>query len=505
MILSRRRLLLALPSLSALPLLLGAVPGARAQGTSRGTVRIALGNGFPATLDASRSGGFTLLGMGETLMRLTPQMQLAPWLAQSLQQIDAVTWRIALRPEAVFWDGTPVTSRAVEESFRRIWETTPGNRLLLSDATQFDTSDAGTLVLRLAEPQSDLPWILASSEFEVHKVGEDRRSVLTGPYRPTSFRANDRMTLEAFPRHWGGAPPIARIEVLNVVDANARVLGLQAGDIDLIYGNPPALMQALPATFGKVLEPTTRIHYLPLNHRRPIFGDPAVRHAVAIGLDRQAILDAALSGAGAPLGGMFPTHVGLSVVETVHTNTAEAERRLDAAGWRRGPGGIRAKDGQRLSFTIHTWPNRSELTPIGVAVSGQLARLGFETRILEVRDVRGLMRGNDWDLTTFSNNTMSAGPQRIFLNTLLRGATDNYGGYANEALETTIRALRASTDAEQRDEFFRRAQQIVLDDAANIYLLAAPFGVAWRRDRVARYVFHPSDVFFIASDTLAAA
>lgn len=107
-------------------------------------------------------------------------------------------------------------------------------------------------------------------------------------------------------------------------------------------------------------------------------------------------------------------------------------------------------------------------------------------------------------MATFSNNTMSAGTQRIFLNTLFKGATDNYSRYANPDFETVVRQLRVDGDATRAAAGLRRAQEIVLDDAVNIYLVAAPFGVAYRKAKVARYTFHPSDVFFIAPDTLAA-
>lgn len=282
-------------------------------------------------LDATKSGGLTLLGLAETLMRLTPAMRLSPWLAEKVELVSPTTWRITLRANAVFWDGSPVTPETVETSFRRSWAQTPGNKLLLSDATVFAKLDDRTFEMRLPEPQSDFLHVLASSEFEIHKPAGENVSLMTGPYRPVDFKRGETLTLEAFAGHWGGPPPLARIDIRQVLDANTRLLALQAGDIDLVYGLPPALLTGLSAEFGKVLEPTTRIHFLNLNHTRPIFADRAVRRATSLGIDRRALVDTVLVGDGAPLAGILPKSTGLDVVERPATDVAAA-RLLDEAG-----------------------------------------------------------------------------------------------------------------------------------------------------------------------------
>lgn len=83
-------------------------------GASKGELRVSVGVEFPAAVDGTKS-GFQLIGLGaaETLTRITPQGQLEPWLAEQVTNIDPFTWRVRLRANVKFWDGTPVTPEDV--------------------------------------------------------------------------------------------------------------------------------------------------------------------------------------------------------------------------------------------------------------------------------------------------------------------------------------------------------------------------------------------------------
>src|SRR5262249_55949513 len=99
---------------AAKPTTAAAAPAAAASGQSAGQLRLAIDAEFPATLDATKNGyQLVRLGLAETLTRLTPKMQLVPWLAKDLTNVDPSTWRVTLRPNAKFWDGSPVTAQDV--------------------------------------------------------------------------------------------------------------------------------------------------------------------------------------------------------------------------------------------------------------------------------------------------------------------------------------------------------------------------------------------------------
>jgi peptide/nickel transport system substrate-binding protein len=466
-----------------------------------GQIMIGVGIDFPKTMDAARTSGILQTGLGETLLRYNTDMEIVPWLAESYEQVDLTTWRVNLRANAVFWDGTPVTPQDIETSFRRIWEAVPGHTLLLSDKTVFEAEDDKTLVLRLVEPQSDLLHMLASQEFKIHKAAGERDSIMTGPYKPETFVPDEQLVMVANELHWGGKPAFSRIEIRPIVDANARLLGLQSGELDIVNGMPPEMLGTLSGKLSGSSRPSTRIHYLVVNQRSPIFGDHAVRKATSMAIDRQQLLDVALAGQGEALKGMFPSTMGVEIVEGFATNKEEAARILDEAGWTVGSDGVRAKGGVRLAFTIYSYASRAEMTPISVAVSSQLNALGYETNVQEVREIRDAIKG-EWDIGIISTNAMGAGPQRTFLNSLLKDAPEAFGGYENEELETTVRSLRTETDPTKAADLFRRAQEIVLNDVANIYLLTPPQTVMWSQEKVRELIVHPASAYFIRPDLI---
>ncbi|MBY3143463.1 hypothetical protein HFO65_24215 [Rhizobium laguerreae] len=478
--------------------------GALASEGKNDQLTIGVGIDFPKTMDAARTSGILQSGLGETLLRYDTNMQVVPWLAKSYEQIDATTWRVKLRENAVFWDGTPVRPRDIENSFRRIWEAVPGHKLLLSDKTVFEAEDDKTLVLKLVEPQSDLPHMLASQEFKIHKAAGNRDSIMTGPYKPETFVADERLVMVANPLHWGGKPAFSRIELRPIVDANARLLGLQSAELDVVNGMPPEMLGTLSGNLVGASKPSTRIHYLVVNQRNPIFGDKAVRKATSMAIDRQQLLDVTLAGQGEALKGMFPSTIGVDVVEGFGTDKKEAARILDEAGWKVGSDGVRAKNGVPLAFTIFSYASRAEMTPISVAVSIQLNALGYKTTVQEVRDIREPMKGQ-WDVCIISTNAMGAGPQRTFLNSLVKGAPEGFGGYENQELDSTVRALRGENDPAKAAGLFRRAQEIVLNDVANIYLLTPSQTVMWSKEKVSEVVVHPASSYFIRPDLILSA
>jgi hypothetical protein len=110
----------------------------------------------------------------ETLTRVTCEGDVRPGLAESWQRLDeGRRWRVRLRPGAVFWDGTPADAGAVLAAWRRnepLARATglPCPALWVSSGSRgLSVLDARTLEIRLAEPQDDLPKLLAHPSLAV--------------------------------------------------------------------------------------------------------------------------------------------------------------------------------------------------------------------------------------------------------------------------------------------------------------------------------------------------
>src|SRR5438105_4762000 len=334
-----------------------AAPAAR-PAQSTGELKLAIDGEFPATLDATKNAyQLVRLGLAETLTRLTPQNKLVPWLARDVSAVDPSTWRVSLRPNAKFWDGSPVTSQDVLNAFQANWAAYPAANGLLSKDTQIKVIDPTTLDFKTPEPIGNFANVVSAQFFVVHKNG----TTMTGAYKPTNISVGQELNADAFPEHWDGPPPVAKLTVRLVTDANARVLALRSGDIDLVYGVPPQAVKSLAGPdFTVNTKSSGREDYLVVNHRRLPFSDKAVREATALAVDRAALLTIGLAGQGSVATGMFPPEQGVQNVDMQATDATQAKKVLDDAGWKAGADGVRVKDGQRLSLQLLSAPARTE-------------------------------------------------------------------------------------------------------------------------------------------------
>jgi peptide/nickel transport system substrate-binding protein len=463
---------------------------------STGELKLAIDGEFPATLDATKNGyQLVRLGLAETLTRLTPQMKLAPWLAKDVSNVDPTTWRVSLRPNAKFWDGTPVTAQDVQAAFQANWAAYPAAAGLLSKDTQIKVVDSNTLDFKTPDPIGNFANVISAQFFAIHKNG----TTMTGPYKPTNIAVGQELDTEAFADHWDGPPPLAKLTVRLVTDPNARVLALRSGDVDLVYGVPPQAARSIGGSdFTVNTVSSGREDYLVVNHRRLPFSDKAVREATSLGIDRAGLLTIGLAGQGAVATGMFPPDQGVQNVDMQASDPARAQQVLDAGGWTLGADGVRVKDGQRLSFQLLSAPARTEWTPMAVAIQAQLQPLGYDIQIEQVKNIGdALTQNQDFDVAMYSANMLVTGdPLYIFNQTLAKGGPANYGGYTNSQLESTLTSLRSEPDPAKRQALAVQAQQIVKDETPNMYILVVPFITA-NSHKVKGYTLHPNDLYIV--------
>lgn len=469
-----------------------------AANAASGRLRVVAGF-LPATLDPVQD-GYSLVqyGMAETLTRVTADAQVEPWLAEGFEALDAQTWRISLRPNATFWDGSPVSAEAVRTSIQHTWATNPAAAAYLDPATELTVVDAHTLEIHLPAALPVLVNNLASFHLQI-AVPDAAELTCTGPYQVVEHVAEDRLHLRAFAGHWAGAP-IAEIQLRLVRDANARVLALQSGEADLATEVPPEIASGLGGEIAVISGPSLRLHLMLLNHRRLPLQDAAVRSAMALAVDRDLLNQLTLAGLGTVASSIFPPGVGITTPDELVTDIAAAEHLLDTAGWLRHGDGVREREGTRLAFTLYTYARRPELVPIAISIQDQLRQVGFDLAVQTVEDIVAQLETEDVDAAMFSVNVLPTGDPFYALKMI--AATDaayNYLGYANPALQTLIDRLRSEADPDARADLALQAMELMRADASHLFLLAAPRITALRSGVISGYQHHPNDLYMIDS------
>jgi peptide/nickel transport system substrate-binding protein len=450
---------------------------------------------------SNRAIGATLWGIGETLTRVSATGNLIPWLAESVRNIDPLTWHVGLRPAARFWDNTPVTAEEVTAS---IAETRTAQRdpdLLLGSDTRVRALDGTTVEFRTTEPVGHLPNALAHPQLTIHKRSG---SLMTGPYRAVEFEDDRQLTLEPFVDHWAGRPPLDRISVSVQPDLEARMHMLQSGQVDAIYGFPPESVDQLSrfgANFEVTSVPTVRLVFIQLNCARPPFDDRDLREATALAIDRGALVRDVLGDHGAVATSFVPTYMSPDEQPIQCSDPRRAEQQLDAIGWLRGPAGVRVKNGTRLAFNLLT-PTGPVLavTPLARGVARQLSRLGYDVTVQaeELPEFHRQIHAGGFSASMAASIALLTGDPWFLMR--VRMASDgraNPGSYANPEFDRELENMRHTIDAAARQASWRRLQAILKVDAPRVLLVFLPNIVVASAGRLQGLTRDPNNEYFI--------
>jgi peptide/nickel transport system substrate-binding protein len=464
--------------------------------TRAGELRIATGDDLAVSADPTRKAYEVIVwGMGETLARLARDGKLVPWLSQSIVNVDPFTWRVSLRPNARFWDSSPVTAQAVAESFRTNWEIQPDVDSLISRQTRLHVLDEWTLEFQTPQPTGNFRNALAYHQFVVYKDGG---KTLTGPYRPVAQDANGRLCLEPFKEHWAGTPRIGRIEITDTPDLRARAKALQAGDVDMVYGLTPELLLELGEQYEIVSIPSKKLHFIQFNHTRPPFDDRDVREAMSLAIDRHALLKDVMLGHGAAAYGMFPPYGGVEAVTIQRTDVQRAQQLLDLAGWLIGSDGVRRKGDARLAFTLYSFPQRREMTALAGAIARQLRPLGVEAVVQEVPNIVTQTTDGNFLAAMRSINSLVTGDPYFLLRAMLgKGGRTNTGDYSSPPVEELLDELQVETEPARRQALSQSIQTIQATDVPNVFLLFTPIIMAMRKGKLRGFVPDPNNEYLI--------
>ncbi|MGL5123225.1 MAG: ABC transporter substrate-binding protein [Fusobacteriaceae bacterium] len=141
--------------------------------------------------------------------------------------------------------------------------------------------------------------ILSKKEFE--KLGEDKyfqNPVGTGAYKVKSWDLGDKITLEAVPNYFKGDAKIKNIIIKGVPEENSKVIGLETGELDMILDIPAISWESIEnnPSLTYVKAPSTTTAYIGLNVKKGILQDKEVRQAIALSVDKDAIISAVFSG-----------------------------------------------------------------------------------------------------------------------------------------------------------------------------------------------------------------
>ncbi len=480
-------------------LLAAGLAGASAVGAER--VSINVGQTFlTGSLDpAEGSAGWALVshGVAENLFTVSREGRVVPVLAESATRQEDGSWRVVLRKDRSFSDGSRLDAAAVATALNRSGEKNPVARASAGRLT-FTPLDSATLQVNSERPTPVLPAVLAEWAFPVYRETLGGM-VFTGPFAVAAFAAGSRLDLTPNP-HFPDAEARPNVILRRVADGQALALGFKAGEFDLAFHLPVETLPMLKA------DPQLSVRSFPVgyqymmwfNTRRGALSDVRVRKAIDLAIDRGDLIKAARSGI--PATGAYAAVYPFAAAGPLEHDMAKAEALLDAAGWKRGSGGIRAKDGMPLTLSLWAYTQRPDLITFQPVIRSALRKIGIAATTHVSESPNETAKAGAFDLLLWAQHTAPAGDPAFFLGLfLVSGGGNNFSGWSNGAMDALTARLGEAADAKGRAELARQAQAIVAEEAPVAFLVTPEWHVGIAK-RLAGYEPWGSDYYIVRDD-----
>ena len=430
----------------------------------------------PTTGAAAAISQVTLYNVFEGLTRLDGSGDVHPMLARSWTiSDDGSVYTFSLEPDVKYHDGADFDSADVKAQFERNAgpESTNKQKDLFRSMTAVETPDPHTVVIRLDGPRSLLPFELAQAASAIldqaSSAGAGTNPIGTGPYRFVKWTKGDSVHLEKFAGHRNAANVrIEKVKFRFINDATAQVAALLAGDLDYMPSlSAPEMFSQFQADerFTALQGTTEGETIIAMNNQHPILSDVRVRRAITHAIDRQALIDGAVSGYGTPIGSHFAPHhpAYVDLTGRYPYDPEQAKAMLAEAG-----------HGDGLELTLHL-PPPTYARRGGEVVAAMLAEVGITAKIENVEWAQWLenvFKERQYAITIISHvEPMDIG--RIYSD------PGYYMQYDSAAFREIHDRFVAATTKEEQFRELEAAQRLVAEDAVNGFLFQlAKLGVA---------------------------
>ena len=459
-------------------------------------------------------------GVGEALFKFNDNMEVEPWLAESYEVTDDhLTWTIKLRDDVKFSDGCEMTATKVKESLDRLKVEGPkgssGPEKFLEYEAEITADDAAnTITIQTVTAYPNLPGNLAYPVMAIVDVADttdwNNGVIGTGPYVIETFTDQVGYTLVAN-ENYREEVPYDRVELLYMSDASAKAMALRNGQVDLVENiTNVSDIQELQndENFTVDIASGVRCGFSWINFNG-VLGNDALRQAVIMGIDDEAICASNLiGGLYTPGYSVLPSNLeyGYDTLENPFAFDVEAATKLlDDAGIVDTDGnGIRELDGQDIVLDYVYYDNRL-LKEFAQAHHQYLTAIGIEVNEREGSsdDQWSSLVAGDYDFNANNWTTVGNGDPTEYMANWCSTSSANYCGYVNEEYDELYAQLVTETDPDTRTEIITRLQQILIDDAA--VLVDGYYNSSMIYSRNVGYAhIHTADYYWLSTEIVPA-
>ena len=445
-------------------------------------------------------------GVGETLFKYSDTMELEPWLAESYENVDELTWKINLKDGITFTSGRKLDGEAVKECIEHLVAV---HKRAAGDLNiERVEAEADTVIITTAKPVPALINYLSDPygciiDMQAGITDEGNVSA-TGPYIAEEIVTDSGLTLVKNQNYWNGEPGLDKIIVKTISDGDTLTMALQSGELNAAYGLPYSSLSLFNnSNYTISSSETSRSFFAQMNYANVNLQDSNVRAAIAMAINKKDFTNVLLKGNGTLAEGPFPKDYtfGDSYVKAAEYNIDNARHLLAQSGWKDTDGdGYVEKNGEKLTLRWLTYPSRQELPLLAENVQASLKQIGIDVKINCTANHLDYVKKGEWDIYASAFVCAPTGdPEYFFTTHCLKNSSKNRGGYYNEQLEQLEEQLSTTFDTEGREQLGIKMTQTILDDNAFIFASHLKMSIFSGRG-VSGLTAHPSDYYEITAE-----
>ncbi len=387
-------------------------------------------------------------------------------LAESIESKDAKTWTVKLRKGVTFHDGKELTADDVIFSLKRHLDPGVGSKVakIAAQMAGFKAVDKSTVEITLADPNADLPTILALHHFMIVANGttDFSKGNGTGAFVLETFDPGNRSVVVKNKNYWkSGQPYLDSFEFFAISDDNARVNALLSGDIHYAASINPRAMKLIDGQSGFTLSKTTSGNYTNLNMRLDM--TPGNKKDFVDGMkslvNREQIVKSALRGLGE-----VANDQPVSPANIYHNNDLKPKAfDPDKAKFHFQKAGV-------LGQSIPVIASDAATSSIDMAMIIQAAGANIGMKL----DVQRVPSDGYWDNywlkapIHFGNINPRPTPDILFSLLYASNAPWNESQYKSEKFDKMLIEARGLLDQAKRKQIYAEMQVMVAEEAGTI-------------------------------------
>ncbi|MCL2897978.1 nickel ABC transporter substrate-binding protein [Brenneria tiliae] len=431
----------------------------------------------------------------ESLVKVTPQ-GIEPWLAEKWEtSADGKVYTFILRSDVKFSDGTAFNAQTAKQNIDAILANRERHGWLemVRIIDKVEALDERRLRFTLKEPY--YPFLIELAVTRpmrfispaAMKEGGTKQGVNgyigTGPYVLSEHKTDEYAIFTLNPLYWGEKPKLEKVVMKVIPDTQTRLLALQKGEIELIYGKNMIDADAF-AQLGKDKKFATQLsepvstRMLLINTTSENLKDVRVRQALQHAVNKVDIAEGIFNGSEVPADTLLAKNVPYSNIDLqpYAYDLEQAKKLLDAAGWRQKSGWAwRQKEGKPLSIGIYYDSNTASQKVIAEYLQSEFAELGIELRLYgeEEQAYRDRQKAGSFDIVFNISWGTPYDPQSFLSGMKL----PVYGDYAaqqglaqKKRIDGSIAHALVTTDEKERQELYRYVLTTLHEEAVYIPL-----------------------------------